>query len=287
MANGFLNELEAYFEMGDSGDIDDTLSALALQAGVGSAGVVAGKSGNARQFDHIQDVSEGYAANVDFRQNPMVSWTVSFWMKFDTAPGVGGSTWLVEQYDGAGNEGWGVVARGQNNPDDWAIFYHSGAGTEVVGSATPANINTGQWYHVVAGYDATRQKLFIAIDGDYAEGDATNQITTAGTVDFAVGGWFASGSNFCDGVIDEVALWSRALSSSDITKLYAGGTGVFYAAFDDGASAALSGEPPMDVSLSEPVTVFNHHLEVFDHLLATPLDEGTAAITVVYRQVPI
>lgn len=47
-------------------------------------------------------------------------------------------------------------------------------------------------------------------------------------------------TNYCDGVIDEIGLWSRALSQSEITSLYNGGSGFAYP-FVEGYSKTIIG----------------------------------------------
>ena len=86
-------------------------------------------------------------------------------------------------------------------------------------------VANGAWHHVVATYDGTVMRAYI--DGAAATGSGVT--TTINTV--AGDHWIGTtGSDFFNGSIDEVALYTRALSAADVASHYqaassvAGGT---------------------------------------------------------------
>jgi alkaline phosphatase D len=81
---------------------------------------------------------------------------------------------------------------------------------------------SGRWAHVVMTFDSTHLRLYL--DGSEV---AVHELPVPGpaaeTAGLIIGGHRAgTGRNF-DGMIDEVALWSRALSSGEITVLHNSG----------------------------------------------------------------
>jgi hypothetical protein len=79
-------------------------------------------------------------------------------------------------------------------------------------SATALNANT--WYHVAATYDGTNMKLYIngALDATKAQ---TGSVNSTGA--FNVGYLYNTSRNF-NGKVDEVRVWKRALSQTEISQ---------------------------------------------------------------------
>lgn len=111
---------------------------------------------------------------------------------------------------------------------------------------TSATIPTGEWVLCVARWDASASELALSING------ATPQ-TTTGTLT-AISGTEASVTltSSAQGAdeIDEICVWSRCLSNSEISDLYAGGAFQFYPDWDTGSAGTsevqtltLSGSP--------------------------------------------
>ncbi|MBR0960891.1 LamG-like jellyroll fold domain-containing protein [Bradyrhizobium japonicum] len=86
----------------------------------------------------------------------------------------------------------------------------------------------GTWYHFVAVYTASSGKLEFFINGTSIGSSTGNSVGTP-SGDFFVGNNFNSEiGNDWDGKIDEVAVWNRALSPTEISQLYNGGSGLAY-----------------------------------------------------------
>ena len=79
-------------------------------------------------------------------------------------------------------------------------------------SATALNANT--WYHVAATYDGTNMKIYIngVLDATKAQ---TGSVNSTGA--FNVGYLYNTSRNF-NGKIDEVRVWKRALSQTEISQ---------------------------------------------------------------------
>jgi len=98
-------------------------------------------------------------------------------------------------------------------------YYGGGQGS------TPFSPSTATWYHFVMSYDGTTITF-------YKDGSA---LGTASGHDYAntasllhIGAFLNGTEQLMDGIVDEVAIWSRDLSSDEVTELYNGGAGVTY-----------------------------------------------------------
>lgn len=89
-------------------------------------------------------------------------------------------------------------------------------------------ITAGAWYHVALTFDGTTYRLYVngALVGSFAAGAALDG--TGGAINI---GWSQGHSGFVDffttwqGLIDEVALWSRPLTAAEVLSLYEAGAG--------------------------------------------------------------
>jgi YD repeat-containing protein len=85
-------------------------------------------------------------------------------------------------------------------------------------------IQPGQWYHIVATWDGTTQKIYVNGVEQALVAPATTG-TGWGPPEWAIGRSRPDSSFQFDGKIDNVRLYNRALTSNDVQILYSGGTG--------------------------------------------------------------
>ncbi|MDR3456038.1 MAG: immunoglobulin domain-containing protein [Verrucomicrobiae bacterium] len=97
-----------------------------------------------------------------------------------------------------------------------------GSGAVPVSGATVVQTNT--WYHVAVTYDGALLKLYVngAVDGQVA---VTGPIVT-GSEPVRLGGGAPSGCTpyFFNGMLDEPAIYNRALASNEIAAIYLAGS---------------------------------------------------------------
>lgn len=103
-------------------------------------------------------------------------------------------------------------------------------------------MSTSTWYHIVCGYDATADEIFIAVNDSTP--DTTSQSTGVydGAAAFGVGATDAgapSGDFYHFGGVDEIGVWKRVLTSEEITSLYNSGSGLSYDSFGGGSTVPL------------------------------------------------
>jgi hypothetical protein len=96
------------------------------------------------------------------------------------------------------------------------LFDEGGAGQTVVNGGT--SLSTSTWTHVAATYDATTLTLYINGVSDGSSASAAYGTPVAIRIGAA---GLGSLSKYFNGLIDDVRLYSRALTPADITALYA------------------------------------------------------------------
>lgn len=132
----------------------------------------------------------------------------------DTAGNYG----LLGSSNGSGNGPLVQIPSGTNNVKFWR--HTSGVSTTFSGAAPPP----GRWFAWAVVDDTVAQTTTLYVNGVAV---ATNRNTatpaTAGTVE--VGGYAGTSSLF-KGMIDEVGVWNRSLSASEVAALWNGGAGI-------------------------------------------------------------
>jgi hypothetical protein len=182
----------------------------------GSAAVTAtGRFGRAGRFDGNGSIEVSDAPSL----HPSSALTVSAWFFLDQLPG---ARWpgIVAKRAAYGVDTTFAMFL---SPDNQVVI-------DVAGEESRFNSNvlvtTGRWYHVAFVFDGTlpaaeRVKLYIdgVLDVTASEPSATIPAFTAGVT---IGNLKNGGETFI-GTIDEVGIWTRALSTSEVTTLSTGG----------------------------------------------------------------
>jgi hypothetical protein len=156
-----------------------------------------------------------YAASFNGSSSRIDSTSISAWPSGNAARSI--SFWMYSDSYANG----GIVAYGTAASNQAFAFYISSSQMIMTFYGVNANINyalsTGQWYHVVATHDGTTFKAYINGSEEYSD---TRTLNT-GTAGFRIGGvpW-NNGGEFFNGKIDQVRIFNKALSSSEVTTLY-------------------------------------------------------------------
>ncbi len=191
--------------------------------GSGHSGVINGPvwaegiDGDCLHFDGTQDlvtIDDSPDFNVE-------STTISAWVKFES---FGDDEKIILRDQGAGDPEtrlWQMTMFAAN--EFGVIMSTVNEGTWGIDIRIEADqfFNLDQWHHVVVTYDGmSRGRLFV--DGALAGEDDSSGPLLAGAQEIEIGGssyepnsWFS-----LDGAIDEVRIYSRALTSTEILKLY-------------------------------------------------------------------
>ena len=110
--------------------------------------------------------------------------------------------------------------------DNKLWFWISTDGTDSTTTNVTSNLQlTNTWYHVVATYDATTMRLYV-------NGQEENSTPKSGNIFVSDTEWNIGACNyggtpannhqksFFNGLIDDVRIYDRALSSTEVTELY-------------------------------------------------------------------
>jgi len=93
-------------------------------------------------------------------------------------------------------------------------------------SDSNTSVNDGNWHMVTVTYNGSSIKTYI--DGVLDKTDTISITLTSPSTDFWFGREISAGQAVLNGYLDEVGLWSRALSSTEVTQLYNSGAGLAY-----------------------------------------------------------
>ncbi|MCF6149578.1 MAG: hypothetical protein E3K37_13075 [Candidatus Kuenenia sp.] len=89
-------------------------------------------------------------------------------------------------------------------------------------SGTALNYNAGlginTWHHVAVTFD-TANGMSLYLDGSLVDTNSDTSITAANDVSTKIGATGATAKNFFNGIIDEVCIYNRALSSQEVQNL--------------------------------------------------------------------
>ena len=131
----------------------------------------------------------------------------------------------------------------QNNHIAGDIAGAGGGGYSVVEGTTVININT--WYHVVATFSEDTFKIYL--NGTLEDTDTDTLALTANTDEWIIGANIGV-TQYHEGYIDEVGIWDRELTPTDVSELYNSFSGLPYLGSNLIVDLYF---PPEDVLLSD------------------------------------
>ncbi len=144
------------------------------------------------------------------------SFSIEFWMRRDAAPFTGNEV-IVGRAEGAGGFYWWVGLNAEGIPL-FALQDGSGEKKSIKGANSLAD---RFWHHIAAVRNAQEKKLLLYVDGRLAA-EANSPDFSGGFVSDAanltIGRLDNGGKNHFQGVIDEVALYGKALTSEEISS---------------------------------------------------------------------
>src|SRR5574337_456611 len=155
-------------------------------------------------------ITDASAANLDITG----SVSLSAWIKLNA---VGGGLFhmIVSKFSTAGNYSYDFHVDSNGNlkarlSNDWTAI------TSVIATTV---LSTSTWYHVAFVYDGTDMRLYLNGSLDCTPVSYSSGIYN-GTADFCIGIASDKTSHRINGIVDDVAVWNRALSSTEVTALY-------------------------------------------------------------------
>ena len=207
---------------------------------------VPGKIGNyALKFDgaagHILIGSTSDFAWMHGKGNTSTfKWSVSFWMKYNTAPsGINALEVIFSTNDVTDGAGVTIAYddRGSGGATTLSIFlaiYNAATGGAIITLEQAGDYpDDTNWHHIVVTYDHSLSsyngKIYVdgvvkaqgADTGNTAADAVSKRVLTIGET-----GGGAGGSNY-EGSLDELAVWNVALTQTEVSQLYKRNVGEF------------------------------------------------------------
>ena len=208
MASTLLNDLVSYYKLDESsGDAIDSAGSNDGTVNGATQGVT-GKINTAYDFDGNDYISCGTQSLANN------SFSISVWIAADSTS----CNYAVGQGTNSSRRGLHFGRRSSNGKFTFAFF------ADDLDSSTSVATD-GTWEHWVGTYDASTNSRKLYRNGVLDSSD------TAGGDYIGTGTLYIARSyttSYFYGKIDEVGIWDRALTSSEITELYNSGDGISY-----------------------------------------------------------
>ena len=137
--------------------------------------------------------------------------------------------WIKGDSWGSGTNVDIIARKGEGNPNNYQLAIADGLATlhfdegDGGGYRGDTLLNTGQWYHVAATWDGTTVRIYVDGVLDNAPPDSHGGPIGTDTRPFYMGG--RSGSDLFDGTLDDIRVYSRALTAEEIQLIMKGPLG--------------------------------------------------------------
>ena len=195
---------------------------------------VTGIYGNAIIFDGINDHVNISDSNITNVTDPF---TLSAWIRRNQT---GADNSIIDHRDGSSN-GYGMRI---TDTDQLRCFVNADTGTLSV--ASTSTIGAGGWTHVTCNYNAGNMSVYI--NGSYDRSDTLSSDATRGGGITRIG-VSSSDTRYMNGTIDEIRIYNRALSASQISQLaLISNQPLAVTTFPAGTITAISAQKVQDLS---------------------------------------
>ena len=172
-----------------------------------------GKIGGALSFDGVNDYAD--IGTMDISGSGI---TIAAWVKADSFLSAIDTRFISKANSTAEQGHYWMLGQTNSGGDKLRFRLKAGGSTQtLIASSGDLPINT--WFHAIATYDGTTMRL-------YKDGIEVGSVAKSGTINTdttipANIGRNPDGSNHMDGTMDDVRIYNRALTSADISALYA------------------------------------------------------------------
>jgi len=191
-----------------------------------TVGSATGIIGNARDHELSYFEYFGIVDHSDFSLTGDMS--ISCWIKPESTPGSSANTIVSKSTDpvcGNMDDEYSLAMTVYGGGSlSWTFSDGMGAPGQVFWSSV---LSTATWYNVVCWHDAAAMEVGITVNDGTPVTEMWSMGGVDGTNNFLIGSVHGGGSYF-DGLIDEVGIWDKVLSSDEITELFNSGAGLTY-----------------------------------------------------------
>lgn len=192
---------------------------------VGGAGYAAGKVKQAFSFDgtagaRVEGPADGTGSNLDITG----PFTLDAWVDFAGVYGSVSNAPIVAKWGSSrvGTAGYGIFMENSGRP---AIAVGTSDGWNVFWLASPSPLSSG-FHHIAGVFTGTELQLYV--DGDLEAAQGFGGSVPVNDVPILIGGYNPALSDgltgTLDGLVDEVDVFDRALSETEIQAIYNAGS---------------------------------------------------------------
>lgn len=184
----------------------------------------AGKINNGANFN----VSNAYLSRNSFTIN-QTAFSISAWFK--TSASAPSDIYSILCQDYTGGSPSRVFQFAINNSSNFRFIRFGSSNNLLTNISNSTPLNNGIWHHVVATFsNSVGSRIYVdgVLTGSDSVLTSNNSSLSIPTLMGASQGDSGSIGNYFNGQIDEVGIWSRALSGSEVSELYNGGAGLSY-----------------------------------------------------------
>lgn len=217
-----VDNIVSYWKMDEaSGNRADSAGSNTLTAnGTGGVGAATGKINDAADFESgdsdYLSITDAAQTGLDILGN----FTLSLWIKPESLSGSASPGLITKLTAGTG---YAFVLDWSSTPAWKPTWVRQDSSTTLQGTSSPS---VGNWTFYVITYDGTNMRLYI--DGTLDAGPTAYTIHANSGADFNIARSVLYTTRLYDGLVDEVGVWSRALTAGEVTSLYNGGAGFAY-----------------------------------------------------------
>jgi hypothetical protein len=175
-------------------------------------------------FDGVNDYVD-LGNNLDF--DGTTPFSISTWVKFDV---LGNFEFIFSKRDLTGFfRGYSIHKR-TTNEIEFQVANSAGGGQNRLALYTSTQLTNNTFYHCVVTYDGSRNPNGVKI---YLDGVSDTLVTRNNTLTDTISNsgnlWLGNYYNSpFNGLLDEVGIWDRVLTPSEVTELYNSGAGKQY-----------------------------------------------------------
>lgn len=188
--------------------------------------VTFGQTGANAATGTAADFADGGHIDVPFspKLNP-TSFTVTLWAKADSTSGYASP--ITSRVHGGGGETNGFIIYNADG-GNWAFW--TGQGVVNWDDITGPAVSVGTWTHLAITYDAATDTKTLWVNGESAAVDTTRNAPSQYTPNYStalhIGAGDDTGLGFpFDGQLDDIALYKKALSQTEIKSIMLNGPG--------------------------------------------------------------
>lgn len=223
-----LTNLLAYWKLDESsGNASDSSGNGITLTNNGTTEYAAGKINNGADFGNPNTSKYFTTTNTLGIDGGAISY--SFWMKPAAAPPSNDDYRLFEQQNTSSSKtAYRLIIKDQSGTKKITFnrLRMNVANDDVEVNQTFTN---GVWYHICYTYDGTTMRGYVnGLEVGNNTGSGNGNLATGYNAGTHIGADNGGSGQAFDGMIDEIGVWSRALTPTEVSQLYRGGSGISY-----------------------------------------------------------